>query len=99
MLRQVNSTILTLVPKKLNADYMRDFRPISWCNLIYKVRFSDSSHSRVFLDLQDASTSKPIILTLVPKKLNADYMRDFRPISWCNLIYKVITEVLAKRSS
>lgn len=37
------------------------------------------------------------IITLVPKKSNPTFMRDYRPISCCNLIYKVITKILANR--
>ncbi|KAG7580838.1 Reverse transcriptase domain [Arabidopsis suecica] len=33
----VNSTILALIPKKLEAREMKDYRPISCCNVIYKV--------------------------------------------------------------
>lgn len=33
----VNSTILALIPKKLEAQEMKDYRPISCCNVIYKV--------------------------------------------------------------
>lgn len=35
LLKEVNATILTLVPKKINPSTMGDFRPISCCNLIY----------------------------------------------------------------
>ncbi len=34
--REVNSTIITLVPKKYNADKMKDFGPISCCNTFYE---------------------------------------------------------------
>ncbi|XP_031392075.1 uncharacterized protein LOC116204137 [Punica granatum] len=34
--REVNSTIIALVPKKEKANCMRDFRPISCCNVVYK---------------------------------------------------------------
>jgi hypothetical protein len=37
VLREVNATIITIVPKKKNLTYMGDYRPISCCNLIYKV--------------------------------------------------------------
>lgn len=37
MARGVNSTALTLIPKKTDAESMRDYRPIACCNLIYKV--------------------------------------------------------------
>lgn len=37
LLREVNATILALVPKVPNASAVSDFRPIACCNTIYKV--------------------------------------------------------------
>ncbi|WZZ63719.1 hypothetical protein YC2023_075089 [Brassica napus] len=37
------------------------------------------------------------ILALIPKKNPAQTMRDYRSISCCNLIYKVISKILANR--
>ncbi|KAL9242080.1 hypothetical protein vseg_016116 [Gypsophila vaccaria] len=37
MLKQVNSTLLTLVPKGPHASSVLDYRPIACCNTIYKV--------------------------------------------------------------
>lgn len=36
LLKELNATILTLVPKKPNASFMGDFHPIACCNVIYK---------------------------------------------------------------
>lgn len=33
----VNSTILALIPKKIDSMVMRDYRPIACCNVLYKV--------------------------------------------------------------
>lgn len=37
LLQQWNSTIISLIPKKANANRMTEFRPISCCNTVYKV--------------------------------------------------------------
>ena len=37
LLQQWNATVLTLVPKKTNANKITEFRPISCCNTVYKV--------------------------------------------------------------
>ena len=37
LLKELNATILTLVPKVPNPSKMTDFRPISCCNTLYKI--------------------------------------------------------------
>ena len=36
MLREINSTYIALVPKNANPSQVKDYRPISCCNTIYK---------------------------------------------------------------
>jgi hypothetical protein len=36
LLKEVNATIITLVPKMINPSSIGDFRPIACCNVIYK---------------------------------------------------------------
>ncbi|KAL0289214.1 UNVERIFIED_CONTAM: hypothetical protein Sradi_7078700 [Sesamum radiatum] len=37
LLRQVNATLITLIPKVSNPTVVGEFRPISCCNVLYKV--------------------------------------------------------------
>lgn len=37
LLTQINATSVCLLPKKLNASMISDFRPISCCNVVYKI--------------------------------------------------------------
>lgn len=37
------------------------------------------------------------ILALVPKKTDSLEMKDFRPIAFCNVLYKVVSKILANR--
>ena len=36
LLKEVNSTTITLIPKVPNPSYISDYRPIACCNVIYK---------------------------------------------------------------
>ena len=36
LLREINCTIIALVPKVPNSETMNDYRPISCCNTVYK---------------------------------------------------------------
>lgn len=38
-----------------------------------------------------------ILLTLIPKCDDSSYITHFRPIALCNIIYKVVTKIIAQR--
>ena len=37
ILRQLNHSVIALIPKSNEADRVEDYRPIACCNVIYKV--------------------------------------------------------------
>ncbi|XP_024014246.1 uncharacterized protein LOC112088191 [Eutrema salsugineum] len=74
----------------------------------YTVEFFKESWSIVGQDLLTAVQSffklgflpkgiNSTILALIPKKKEALTMKDYRPISCCNVIYKLISKILANR--
>ena len=58
---------------------------------IYKVVMDFYSHAYM------PSNVNHTFITLIPKKSNRDTPQDFRPISLCNVIYKIISKSLANR--
>ncbi|KAK4383827.1 hypothetical protein Sango_3115800 [Sesamum angolense] len=50
LLKQVNTTILALIPKVRVPSLVSDFRPISCCNVLYKVITKIVQHLRLVLD-------------------------------------------------
>ena len=87
MLREINCTIIALVPKVPNASSMHDYRPISCCNNIYKciskiiaVRIKWCLLNIIFLTqtafVQGRSIADNILLT---QELMKNYHYDFVP--------------------
>jgi hypothetical protein len=56
LLKEVNATILCLVPKRPNVSVMGDFRPIACCNVIYKC--ITKILSNIMLPLLDSMISR-----------------------------------------
>jgi hypothetical protein len=53
---------------------------------------------RAFFDIGQMTTSvNETTIVLLPKKDNPDQLKDFRPISLCNVIYKVVPKCLVNR--
>lgn len=57
-----------------------------------------SDVSRAVIDYLNSRTITNLThITLVPKRKNPDSMSHFRPISLCNVIFKIISKVLANK--
>lgn len=51
--------------------------------------------ARIFGSIHHITSSTQI--ALIPKKLEANTFKDFRPISLCNISFKIITKIIAER--
>jgi hypothetical protein len=84
-----------LTIKALGPDgYTAEFFKSSWSVVGADVITAIKSFFESGLLLKEVNTT---ILTLVPKKPNASFMGDFRPIACWNVIYKCITKILSNR--
>lgn len=80
----VNSTILALVPKKVDSMEMKDFRPIACCNVLYKVVSKILANRlkqilpRVITENQSAFIKGRLLMenVLLASELVKDYHKD-----------------------
>lgn len=73
-----------------SADFFHKTQPLigdDVCEVVLKF----FQHGQLFKEVNST------ILTLVPNKKNPSFMGDYSPISYCNIIYKCITKILANR--
>jgi hypothetical protein len=94
---------VTLVVQNMNGDKSPgpDGFPMSFYHACWQVVKGDIM--AVFAELYAKGSLERSLnvtfLTLIPKKANADEVRDFRPISLLGSVYKIVAKVLANRLS
>lgn len=74
--------------------YTVEFFKEAWSLVGKEVLVAIQSFFRFGFLPKDINTT---ILTLIPKTTDAHAMKDYRPISCCNVLYKVISKILANR--
>lgn len=80
----VNSTILALIPKKLDSLEMKDYRPIACCNVLYKVVSKIVANRlkkllpRIITESQSAFVKGRLLMenVLLASELVKDYHKD-----------------------
>lgn len=80
----INTTILALIPKRTEAREIKDYRPISCCNVLYKViskiianRFKTSRHEFIALNQSAFVKMRHLIENLLlATELIKDYHKD-----------------------
>lgn len=77
-------------PDDLNTTFYQKF----W-NLLGKEVFM--SCERWLQEVKFPANLNDTIIVLIPKKDNADSIKDLRPIALCNVLYKIIAKVLSNR--
>jgi exonuclease III len=93
---EVNLAVKDMPPGKAPGPdgFTTDFFHYCW----------DMIKEEVWLVVEESRTSGQVLsalnatfITLIPKEERATHPKQFRPISLCNVIYKIITKVIANR--
>lgn len=71
-------------------EFFKSFYELLKDNLLLMVKESQRE-SRIYGPLNST------LLCLIPKKQDAKNFEDFHPISCCNVVYKIILKIIAKR--
>ncbi|KAL9665021.1 hypothetical protein QQ045_020430 [Rhodiola kirilowii] len=77
-------------PDGFNAEFLKAAWPVCGADVVQSIR-------SFFWTGSLPSSLNSTYLALILKVCGACELRDFRPISCCNIIYKVISSILAKR--
>lgn len=77
-------------PDGFTSEFFKEAWPVIGADVVNAVQ---SFFTKGFLPKGLNST----ILALIPKKEEARMMKDYRPISLCNVLYKVISKIIANR--
>lgn len=80
----------SLGPDGMSPGFYQKFWPIVGNDIVHMVR---KFYEDGILSTQLTNTN----IALVPKKNDPQTMADLRPISLCNVVYKIISKVLANR--
>lgn len=74
--------------------YPMEFYKAAWP--VIEKDFVTAIQSFFIFGFMPLSVNAPL-LSLIPKTTDAEKMSDFRPIACCNVIYMVVSKILARR--
>ena len=106
---EINDSICTLPSKQeilsvlTNIDSIKASGPDGITAFFYK-KYWSIVKDVVFSSIWDFFGSNRLLkkqyhtfIALIPKQLRASFVHQFRPISLCNIIYKIISKILANK--
>ncbi|KAA3487156.1 reverse transcriptase [Gossypium australe] len=94
----VNAIEIVLIPKIPNPTSLVNFKPISLCSVLYKIvaktianRFQD------VMGLCIDEVQSAFVPDNTPKIPNPTSLVNFKPISLCSVLYKIVAKTIANR--